>query len=87
MCMYAADFIIVTRKEQFWENATDAEVLEKAFSIVRKYNYVNDYYLYDKYVFINTIVKLNEYHLDFKIACYKEGIKKRLNEVIANSKN
>ena len=85
MCIYAADFIIIRKKEEFWENASDDDILEKAVSIVRKYD--KTACLNDKKVFTNTIIKLNEYHIEFKIACYREGIKKRLNEIIAESKN
>jgi len=85
MCIYAADFIIIRKKEEFWENASDDDVLEKALNIVRKYD--KNACLNEKEVFINTTIKLNEYHMEFKIACYREGIKKKLNEIIAKSKN
>lgn len=85
MCMYAVDFIIIRRKELFWEKSSDEEVFEKALKIVRKYDEYCS--LNDKKQFISTILKLNEYHMEFKIACYREGIKKRLNEIIAKFKN
>ena len=85
MCIYAADFIIIRKKEEFWENASDDDILEKAVSIVRKYD--KNACLNDKKVFINTTIKLNEYHMEFKIACYREGIKKRLKEVILLTQN
>ena len=81
MCIYAVDFVVIRQKEKYWENQTEDNILEKVLSIVRKYH--KDCSLNDKKEFIKTILKLKEYHMEFKIACYREGVKKRLNEIIA----
>ena len=82
MCNYATTFVIIQRKEQFWKNASDDQVLQKVFNIILKYD--SSVCLNDKSLFIQKIQKLKEYNMEFKIQCYKEGVKKRLNEIISS---
>lgn len=85
MCNYCMNYFITIEKEKIWENATNDDVLKKVFKIASKY---------DKTITLNNInellqkiLKLNEYHEEFKIECYREGVKKRLNKIIATTKN
>jgi hypothetical protein len=75
------NYFITMEKEKIWENATNDDVLKKVFVIASKYdktitlNNIND--------LLQKIIKLKEYHEEFKIECYREGVKKRLNKIIA----
>ena len=84
MCIYAVDFVIIKRREEYWAKCSDDEILEKVFEIVLKYDKACS--LSDKNEFINNIQKLNEYHLEFRIACFREGVKNRLKEIMTESK-
>lgn len=86
MCIYAVDFVAIKKKEQFWSDKSDDEVLKKTFTIVEKYDNKCSLLLDEKDSFIKHVIKLNEYHIEFRIACYREGVKKRLRDIIGNMK-
>ena len=83
MCNYAVNHYMITKKEKFWENATDNDILEKAFKIVSKYD--KNVKLDNMKEFLINIQRINEYQLEFKIECYKEGIKKRLKSIMSQN--
>ena len=84
MCNYAINHFTTIEKEKIWETSDNDDVLKKVFKIASKYdkkitlNNTND--------FLKKILKLKESHMEFKIECYREGVKKRLNEIISSVK-
>jgi len=80
MCNYAINYFITIEKEKFWENATNDDVLKKVFKIASKYDKTMS--LTDIDDLLQKILKLKEYHIEFKIECYREGVKKRLKEIL-----
>ena len=83
---YAIDFIIINKKTEYWNKATDDEIIQKVITIVSHYNKSIDLYLMNKHLFIKKVNKLNKTNLKFRIACYREGVKNRLNEIISKEK-
>ena len=72
---YAIDHFRVKHNEQLWSTKTDEEVIKKLWSIVSKFEFCNK----DKTEILRKAKELNKYNMKFKIDCYKEGIKGRIN--------
>jgi hypothetical protein len=77
MACYAIDLIIVKLREKYWEEATDLEIAMKLMQLRVKYMPV------DKgNPLMKDIAELHEYNQEFRIECYREGIKNRLGKLL-----
>ena len=84
---YAVDFIIIKKKTDFWCKASDDEVIQKVLNIMCNYDKNICLNLINKQMFIKKVEFLNRTNMKFKIACYREGVKQRLNEIINKEKD
>ena len=83
---YAIDFIIINKKTEYWNKASDDEIIQKVITIVSHHENNIDLFLKNKQMFIKKVHNLNNKNLQFRIACYREGVKNRLNEIISKEK-
>ena len=78
MCYYAIDFMIIKMKEKKWADAKEIDVITKLMLLSDKYMPEDS-----GDTFLKDIIKLKKYNLDFRIDCYREGIKKRMENFIS----
>ena len=86
MASYAFNHFNIKRKELYWNKASDNEVLLEVANIIQKFDNSN-HWLKNKNSILSKIKELNEYHIEFKIACYKSGIKYRLKEILSKKED
>lgn len=83
---YAVEFIIIRKKTEFWDRATDEDIIQKVLSIMCNYDKNICLKLTNKQMFIKKVDVLNKTNMEFKIHCYREGVKPRLNEFLIKEK-
>ena len=79
---YAIDHFRVKYNEQFWSTKSNEEVIMKIGSIVNQFEFCEK----DKMQILLKAKELNKYNMKFKIVCYKEGIKCRMNDLLGTNK-
>jgi hypothetical protein len=80
---YACEHFRIEYKESIWEKATDEEVIVKIWSIVKEFD-DGEKTLYNKEEILKKAIYLNKYNLQFRIRCFKEGVKNRMNKMLNN---
>ena len=73
IALYAINYFNTIRKEFYWNSMPENKVINELRRVISKFD--------SSTIFANTeelmerTADLNEYHIDFKVACYKAGIK------------
>ena len=79
---YAVGHFRVKYNQQFWSAKSNEEVIMKIGSIVNQFEFCEK----DKMQILLKAKELNKYNMKFKIVCYKEGTKCRMNDLLGTNK-
>lgn len=79
---YAYEHFRIEYNESVWETATDEEVVIHLWLIIKEYD-ASIKQICEKDKILKKAQELNNNNMDFKIRCYKEGIKDRMKTLIS----
>jgi hypothetical protein len=78
---YAYEHFRIEYNESIWEKATDEEVIAKICDIIKEFtDTIKDNC--DKEEILKEASELNKYNLQFRIRCFKYGVKNRMNRIL-----
>ena len=80
---YAYEHFRIKYNEKLWEKATDELVIAKICVIIKEFNKeIRMNPVNEKKEILKLAGDLNKYNLQFRIRCFKDGVKKRMNEIL-----
>ena len=80
---YAYEHFRIEYNEKKWEKATDEEVITKICDIIKEFDKeMRKKTRYDKEEILKRASELNKYNLQFRIRCFKDGVKNRMNKIL-----
>lgn len=71
--LYAIDYFNTKRKEQYWASMPENKIIKELRRVISKFDPSTIFATHDE--LMERTSDLFEYHMDFKVACYKAGIK------------
>jgi hypothetical protein len=78
---YAYEHFRIEYNESIWEKATDEEVIAKICDIIKEFTDTIKENC-DKEEILKEASELNKYNLQFRIRCFKDGVKNRMNKML-----
>jgi len=81
---YAYEHFRIEYNESIWEKATDEEVIAKIWSIVKEFDDTITENC-DKEQILKKAHDLKKNNLQFRIRCFKDGVKNRMNRILKNN--
>jgi hypothetical protein len=80
---YAYEHFRIEYNESIWEKATDEEVIAKICDIIKEFDKeISKKTLYEKEEILKKAHDLNKNNLQFRIRCFKDGVKNRMNKML-----
>ena len=80
---YAYEHFRIIYNESLWEKATDEEVITKIYAIIKEFDKeISTIPVNEKKEILKLASNLNKYNLQFRIRCFKDGIKDRMNKIL-----
>ena len=80
---YAYEHFRIEYNEKIWEKASDELVIAKICVIIKEFDKdINSKSLYKTEDILKRAHELNNNTLQFRIRCFKEGVKKRMNKIL-----